>query len=376
MQRLSFAARTSGPARFVVSRSFIAPLIACLCLAIVNVDLSEASHLSSEGVRASHIRDLIEDVDQNCTPIVERPPLSASPPESPTQLGLREALETIGKSEVGAWLLQVAADQQVLVCLDHTTELEAHYRSHLQLIGLSSRLSPAGRIAFLAHELAHVPQHPKFSNNRRFSPADMLLLQRLREATAEAVATRILWQLRDQEITAPWHEKLTTAYRDIAIAFEEEVVRSHDADQELAATRSAFHQWFKASWRLEIYDGLMMKTLSRLATASTDAAAASLHLSEEFLFGLDDYADQRFLRDGDRHHLLQDFYVHALPIESRGQIEDVTASVVQSALGTVSSSAKDEPNSAIVPDVKQSNTDRSLIPEPLRNRSGPANTHP
>ena len=247
--------------------------------------------------------------------------------------------------------MDVAADQKVLVCLDHTTDLEAHYRFHLQLIGLSARLSRAGRIVFLAHELAHVPQHPKFSNNRLFSPKDILLLQRLREATAEAIATRVLWQLRNNGIVKPWDEKLTTAYRDIAISFEEEMIKSQKDYQELAATRTAFHQWFKASWRLEIYDKLMMNTLSRLSLGSTDIESASFQLSEEFLLGIDNYAGQRFLRDGDSHLLLQKFRHHELTAKTRNQLDKVTARIEKSAKEIVPTPVKDGALSAVVPDI-------------------------
>jgi hypothetical protein len=348
--------------RMTVPGSFVALLSALLCIA--SAGIAEAASLSSESVRGSRIRDLIKDVDRNCIPIVDAVHLPDLAPRSRAQLNLGEALETIQKSELGAWLLQVAADQRVLLCLDHTTDLEAHYRFHLQLIGLSARLSPASRIVFLAHELAHIPQHPKFSNNRLFSPKDMLLLQRLREAAAEAIATRVLWQLRDHGILSPWQAKLKTAYRDIATAFEKgmverpnndekEMAERSNNDHELAATRTAFHQWFNASWRLEIYDNLMMKTLSRIATNSTGEAPNSLHLSKEFLVGIDDYADQRFLRDGDSHLLIQKFHILDSPNQFSGRPGEVTARMEKSTQKAIPSSSEDDALSAISPIFQQ-----------------------
>ncbi|NJO37931.1 MAG: hypothetical protein HC871_10350 [Rhizobiales bacterium] len=181
------------------------------------------------------------------------------------QRDLETALRQIQQTDTGAWLVQVAAARKVTLCLDHATELEAHYRSHLHLIGLNARLDPAARVVFLAHELAHVPQHPRFSNSRQFAPEDMLLLQRVREAAAEAVATRVLWQLRQQGLIDPWQKKLTTAYHDIAEAFAASMTQGRGAAAELWATRAAFHHWFTADWRLEIYDDLMLKTLMRIA---------------------------------------------------------------------------------------------------------------
>jgi hypothetical protein len=310
----------------------------------------DSSHLQSgESVRASRIRNLIDDADQNCSPIVEQSSVLDQIPESRAQLGIREAVETVRRSDVGAWLLQIAADQGVIICLDQETELEAHYRSHLRLIGLNAKLSPAGRIVFLAHELAHVPQHPKFSNNRRFSPTDMLLLQRIREAAAEAVATRVLWQLRDSNIPTPWHEKLTTAYRDIALEFEAEMARNQSEQRELRATRSAFHQWFEAAWRLEIYDDLMLKTLSRIAAEPIELAQSSLYLTEDFLAGIARYADQVFLVDGDSQTLIREFRARKLTSNALARLNEIVAIDGKARDKTVSSSVEKETPSAASP---------------------------
>ncbi len=314
-----------------------------------NIDRSAV--LTGSSVRGSSIRGLIEDVDRNCMPIVEQMSTLGLSSESREQLQLREAVETVQKSEIGSWLLKFAADQQVLICVDHTTHLEAHYRSHLRVIGLSSRLSSAGRVVFLAHELAHVPQHPKFSNNRRLSPMDMLLLQRTREAAAEAIATRVLWQLRGQGMEAPWHEKLTTAYRDIANAFEAKMAESQSNQRELSATRSAFHQWFEASWRLEIYDNLMIKTLSRIANESAGLAPSSLKLSEDYLVGIADYAGRSFLLNGDGQLLIKSFRAHNLPAKLRAQLDEMLARTGNAAKETLLSSVKNEVDSASIPKI-------------------------
>jgi len=93
----------------------------------------------------------------------------------------------------------------------------------------------------------------------------MLLLHRVREATAEAVATRALWQLRELGQDIAWQEKLRTAYGDIAKLFHDHIGQKRGAAAELQATRSAFYHWFEADWRLDIYDDLMLKTLARIA---------------------------------------------------------------------------------------------------------------
>lgn len=293
----------------------------------------------------ARIRTLIPDAERNCLRIDE-------PPETSVQASLATALSQIRHSEIGAWLVQVATSRDVTVCLDEATELEAHYRSHLGLLGLSARLDPAGRVVFLAHELAHVPQHPRFSNNRRFSPEDMLLLQRVREAAAEAVATRVLWQLRAQGIEAPWRVKLTTAYRDIAEDFQATMTTGQGAAFELWATRSAFHQWFAADWRREIYDDLMLRTLTRIAKDPIGLIPASRHLSDHYLRSIADYGGQGFLIGGDGRALIDDFRAEGLSAVSKARLAAILAPA-DNAPKRVASVLADETLSAVSPGARQ-----------------------
>ena len=90
---------------------------------------------------------------------------------------------------------------------------------------------------------SRTPQHPRYSNDLRFGPEAMLVMHRMREATAEAVATRVLWQLRVRGYSEPWEHKLGSAYGDIAQAFAQAMAGAGDL-AELRATRAAFDQWF------------------------------------------------------------------------------------------------------------------------------------
>ena len=292
---------------------------------IARSGISRPESSSDQAIVAERVQTLIPDADQNCLPIIDDPLATEHQQRTETQSSLEAALRQIQQSETGAWLVKVAAARDVILCLDHATSLEAHYRSHLRLLGLSSRLNPAGRIVFLAHELAHVPQHPNFSNNRRFSPEDMLLLQRVREAAAEAVATRVLWQMQQQGISAPWQEKLNTAYRDIAVAFEEIMAGDHGVARELWATRSAFHRWFNASWRLEIYDDLMLNTLARIAGDPIGLGPTSRHLSDRYLLGIANYAGQGFLVSGDGQALIRGFQNEDLPAGGQARLDAILA---------------------------------------------------
>lgn len=269
--------------------------------------------------RNRRIHTLIPDASDACLSTL------ATKASTSQQMALNQALHTIRQSELGEWLLRLAERQNVMVCVDKSTDLEAHYRSHLRLIGVSAKLDPAGQVVFLSHELAHVPQHPRFSNSRHFSPQDMLLLQRVREATAEAIATRVLWQLRQKGIHAPWQKKLTTAYGDIASRFAIVMAGDDDPTRELWATRTAFLHWFDADWRLGIYDDLMLTTLIKIAADRTGLLPPSRQLSDDYLRDIAWYAGETFLMRGDGQALIEGFGLGAASSERRARLDAILA---------------------------------------------------
>ena len=108
---------------------------------------------------------------------------------------LSKLFRLLAVSPTARTLLDRAWRNDVYVCTDPDTGLLAYYLSGLRLIGLNPALTQGQKLAFLAHELAHMPQHPAYSDNRYFPPDDLFLLRRVREAAAEAVATQIAWEL-------------------------------------------------------------------------------------------------------------------------------------------------------------------------------------
>ena len=120
------------------------------------------------------------------------------------QRGIAAVAEIVAESPLGPWSLDQAAARLVLICQDPRTDLAAYYRGQVRLIGLFARLAEPARIMFLAHELAHGAAAPALLNDLRLGPGPVLVMHRMREATAEAVATRVLWQLRVRGRTEPW----------------------------------------------------------------------------------------------------------------------------------------------------------------------------
>ena len=227
------------------------------------------------------------------------------------QRAIAASVAAMAESPLGAWLIGEAAARLVLICQDPNTDLAAYYRSQMRLIGLFERLPDPAKIMFLAHELAHVPQHPRFSNDLRFGAHAVLVVHRMREASAEAVATRVLWQLRARGHAGPWQYKLASAYADIARAFAQAMHGQGDA-AELRATRAAFDQWFARPGRVHSYDARILSYLARTGAHRPSLVDPTRTLSEDFLRGIGWYGGDSFLAPGHGPALTDPYYARGL----------------------------------------------------------------
>ena len=211
----------------------------------------------------------------------------------------------------------------VHICLDAETDLLAYYFANARVIGLSTALSEAGRIVFLAHELAHVPQHPVYSDNRRFPADDLVLLRRVREAAAEAIATRIAWELREAGYEAAWNEKLATSYADVARSFAAAMAADPGGAPSLAATRAAFDRWFEARWRLDVYDRMTVDHLERISGDAIGLVAPARFLTHGFLEGIARVPGGNFLAGLDERLLTDPYYAGNLSPRIVGDLERI-----------------------------------------------------
>ncbi|MHA1599864.1 MAG: DUF6782 family putative metallopeptidase [Alphaproteobacteria bacterium] len=235
--------------------------------------------------------------------------------------GLSRLFETLGRSPTGANLLREAAARGVRVCVDRTTNLLAYYFANMNVIGVSWALSEGGRVIFLAHELAHIPQHPRYSDNRYFPPTDLVLLRRVREAVAEATATRIAWELSQVGFTAAWKEKLVTPYADVAKAFARTVVYQAGTEVLALATRAAFDQWFAVPWRRDVYDRMTIAHLQRIATDSMGLVPARRAISDRFLERIGRLGGENFLAGASLWPLTGAYYAGNLSLENARHIK-------------------------------------------------------
>lgn len=225
-------------------------------------------------------------------------------------------LATLRHSPTGRTLLAEAARRGVRVCLDGATQLLAYYYADRRTVGVSAALPEGARLVFLAHELAHVPQHPAFSDDRRLAPRDLMLLRRLREAAAEALSTRVAWELRRAGYPAAWRAKLRSAYRDVARAFGAALEGAGPGgargDAMAAATRAAFDQWFRAAWRLRVYDHMTLDHLAQIARDDDGLLPTGRVLTDAFLRGIGNIGGAAFLAAADSRRLTDPFYAGRL----------------------------------------------------------------
>jgi hypothetical protein len=238
--------------------------------------------------RSARIAQIIPDHARVCLPS------GGGALSTAAQRAIATGVSVLAQSPLGAWLIGEAAARLVLICQDPNTDLAGYYRAQMRLIGLFQQLPDPARIMFLAHELAHVPQHPRFSNDPRFGADGVLTLHRIREAAAEAVATRVLWQLRTRGHPEPWRHKLASAYGDIARAFAQ-AMEGHGDATELRATRAAFDQWFERPGRVNSYDARLLGFFAIAPDERARLEHPTRTLSDEFLRGIGWYGGETFL---------------------------------------------------------------------------------
>ncbi len=228
----------------------------------------------------------------------------ANPGASTRRAELSRLFEIIGISATGRAVLARARRHGVHVCIDSETDLLAYYFAGRHMAGVRAALSQGGKIAFLAHELAHVPQHPTYSDNRYYPPADLILLRRVREAAAEAISIRIAWELREGGEGAAWDAKLSSAYADMARRFATAADTGGGAGGAasgraglLGPTRAAFDRWFEAPWRRNAYDQMTLAHLARISEDRLGLVPPRYALSHDFLAAIAWIEGRNFLTE-------------------------------------------------------------------------------
>ena len=249
---------------------------------------------------------------------------------------LSRMFAALAQSPVGAELLARAQAAGTFACLDRQTTLMGYYRSGLRLIGINDHLQPAEQLVFLAHELGHVLQHQTYSDNRLFPVQDLILLRRAREATAEALATLVIWQLRERGNPEAWRAKIADRfYGDIARAFADAWSQSEPDRRRDAATRAAFDRWFAQPARRALYDGMTVEHLSRISKDRLGLVSPRRQLHDGFLRGIARVGRWNFLRSSDGPALTDPHYAGGISLRHTAMLERLLESAEQRSAGRI-----------------------------------------
>ncbi len=237
---------------------------------------------------------------------------------------LSQLFHVLSRSPMARDLLDRAWRNDVYVCADGSTGLLAYYLSGLRLIGLNPALTEGQKLAFLAHELSHMPQHPLYSDNRYFPPENLVLLRRVREAAAEACATRIAWELKQAGLPAAWNAKYADRfYGDIARAYAEKLGQDAAEQGEQPAMRTAFDQWFTARARIDLYDRMTIDHLERISGDDLGLVEPRRALSHGFLLGIGYMSGWNYLAASTGRLLTDPFYAGGISSNNAGLLERI-----------------------------------------------------
>ncbi|MEZ0226168.1 MAG: GNAT family N-acetyltransferase [Alphaproteobacteria bacterium] len=182
-----------------------------------------------------------------------------------SKLRLVAALDEISKTPEGKRLVDQFVASGASLKLDrsagdtggqfwptYAVQPEGHLETLPVRINATGASGDGRLVAVLAHELQHLNQAQNrnltpFSLGKIPSPEEVILHNRFIEADAQASATEIAYQLRQQGLPEAWDSLQTiTDKREIAQAYEAAIKANPAAAESGHAKRAAFDTWFTA----------------------------------------------------------------------------------------------------------------------------------
>lgn len=83
-----------------------------------------------------------------------------------------------------------------------------------------------------------------------YAPEFILMMERIRAADLDVLATLVAWELRSEEYTDLWRHLLGSEIGDVAMAFSGHMERDPSSRFNNLALRAAFQQWFRDESRV------------------------------------------------------------------------------------------------------------------------------
>ncbi|MAE51559.1 MAG: hypothetical protein CMH27_07095 [Micavibrio sp.] len=179
---------------------------------------------------------------------------------------LAQTINLIALSPTGAALIKEAADQGWALVLDDMQECEFCIDASEKLIELDHHgLKAEGlmRSAYFGNmvlinlvkalrDIYHEKRHG--SLDTLFSPEAILMLERVRAADCDVIATLVAWELRSEGHTDIWRHCIGSENGDIAMAYSNRLERDPSSQFNGKALKSAFKCWYECEDRISNCD--------------------------------------------------------------------------------------------------------------------------
>lgn len=179
---------------------------------------------------------------------------------------LAQTLNIISLSPVGAALIKEAADNGWAVILDDMQDCEFSIDVERKLIELDHhglkaeglmRSAYFGNMALInlvkaLRDIYHEKRHGAF--DFLFGPEAILMLERVRAADCDVIATLIAWELRSEGHTDIWRHCIGSENGDIAMAYSNYLERDPSSQFNGKALKAAFQSWYHCDDRISNCD--------------------------------------------------------------------------------------------------------------------------
>lgn len=101
-------------------------------------------------------------------------------------------------------------------------------------------------------DIWHEENFAGFEN--RFSPEDLIILERVRSADIDTIAIQVLWELRGAGLSEGWRHAIGSDIGDMAMRFARAVERRPANAFDGRALSESFRQWYEDSARIDASD--------------------------------------------------------------------------------------------------------------------------
>ena len=179
---------------------------------------------------------------------------------------LAQTLNIISLSPAGSALIKEAAENGWSIVLDDIQDCEFSIDVERKLIELDHhglkaeglmRSAYFGNMALInlvkaLRDIYHEKRHGSF--DFLFGPEAILMLERVRAADCDVLATLVAWELRSEGHTDIWRHCIGSENGDIAMAFSSHLERDPSSQFNGKALKAAFQSWYDCEDRISNCD--------------------------------------------------------------------------------------------------------------------------